>query len=442
MKSGILFSSPDLRPSLLSVLPGLAAAGILNGLVTTLAIDPTSPWGRMIGRMGGWGLLGKAYERRIVPSYLAGKTSIVPWRESLRVLAQRFAGPSVTHRVWHWAELGFDQTVAREFAGQHAVLYGMEHSSKCSFEAQKDKGGRCVLRQVNAHGAIVQKVLTTQLQKYPEQSTNYSRLLMAGVEEVTRRKIEEYRLADLIVVNSSYVRETFLVSGVERSKVVAIPTGCPDIVCFHRNDMRQGQRVRFLFAGSLSLRKGIQYLLEAWHKLHVGSTAELWLAGDNSTSSVNIQGPDVRYLGHLSRAQLKQRMEEADVFVLPSLCEGLAHSVLEALSCGLPIITTHESGASGFISSHNGFVVPSADAEALAAAMHYCIENPSLLGSMGEESLRIATSWTVADSNNAHLMLMREFLDTGKIIQPKCPGGERLCADSSEGLGKRLVEEV
>jgi glycosyltransferase involved in cell wall biosynthesis len=98
--------------------------------------------------------------------------------------------------------------------------------------------------------------------------------------------------------------------------------------------------------------------------------------------------------------------------VLPTLSEGLAHAVLEALSFGMPVITTAASGAGPLITAgENGFIVPEADAGALAAAMTSALAHRSALPKMGELSRQRAKAWTVADSNAEHARVIVEFLE-------------------------------
>lgn len=173
--------------------------------------------------------------------------------------------------------------------------------------------------------------------------------------------------------------------------------------------------LRFLYVGTLSLRKGLPYLLEAWRYLKPGSHAQLYLVGSKELDVVARlkQEPGIRYLGLLSKDELRHAYRQADVLVLPTLCEGLAHSVLEALSFGLPVITTEASGAGHLIrSGENGFIVPSADAEALATAMAQAVERRAELPLMGERSTERARGWTVANSNAEHLCRLNDFLET------------------------------
>ncbi len=351
-------------------------------------------------------------DRRVLPDFLYERVDRLPGRETVRLLASRLGGAMLTHRVWKWAECGFDRAVARRYAGRCRAIYGMEHASLATFTAQKAKGGLCLLRQVNAHARTIATLMQEQTARFPQYATAYSRLLMREAAATCRRKEAEYAVSDLIVCNSEFVRESFLHAGVDGAKLAVVPTGCPTLPGQPARSGAGGGPLVYLFVGTLSLRKGAPDLLAAWREFRPGAAAELWLAGAGELpEAVWRDIPGVRYLGMLSRAQLMQTYREADVFVLPTWCEGRAHAVLEALAAGLPVITTAASGCGDLVHDGlNGRLVASGDAAALAQAMAACLEQREDLPEMGRHSRVHAAAWTVADANRAHVALIRDFL--------------------------------
>jgi glycosyltransferase involved in cell wall biosynthesis len=131
---------------------------------------------------------------------------------------------------------------------------------------------------------------------------------------------------------------------------VTIQTGCPPVA--HEREFPPVRKTLFLCVGHLSLRKGTPYLIESWRRLQVSpEVAELRLVGSAALppSMLNDLPPGVQLEGQLSRSALHELYRKASVFVLPTLCEGLAHVIPEALSYGLPIIATANSGAEGLV---------------------------------------------------------------------------------------------
>jgi len=419
MENGILVSSVDLRPSLMSILKGLDEALLLKKVVTTVAFDPDSLFGKCITAVSS--VLPSAWkrgiDRRFLPDFLKKKVKTLYSPELLRLSANRLGGQTLGQRVWLWAELDFDCKVAVRYAGIYNCVYGMEHSSLATFKKQKQSGGLCILRQVMAHGRSAANVIKSQINKFPEYAGAYGELFQKDMERSLVRKESEYQLADLIVANSVFVKETFVESGVAPEKIVVIPTGCPPCSNTPANAGLGEKPLIFLFAGNLSLRKGLIYLIKAWQLLKPGKAAELWLAGTPEVSYNIFKGQEgIRYLGALSQPELAGIYIRSDVFVLPTLLEGLAHVILEALSYGLPIITTRESGCGDFVQNgRNGLVIEAASIEALCNAMAYCLGHRAQLKKMGVSSMEEARAWTVPDSNHAHLLTIQKFLEEKKV---------------------------
>lgn len=400
-----MISTPDLRPSLMSILGGLMESDLLDQVVTTFGIHPDT-----LTRMRRWPVLGARLSRvlgkRVYPVEIAPRLSLYRSREICRLLSARTPFRRLTHRIWHWAELGFDAHVARVHAGQSAWLYGMEHSSLDSFRAQKAQGGHTVLRMVNAHGNVLARILAEESERFPHWTNEYYRRLMTDQQQTLERKHREYDCADHIIANSAYVRKTLIEHGIASDRIEAIPTGCPPVANEVPDQRSASDPCRFLFVGSVSLRKGVPYLLEAWKRLSAQSNAVLTMIGSNE---MNLSAADCRryridYRGVVDSGTVRQLFRSSDVFILPTLAEGLAHSALEALSQGLPIIATEESGLGDFLTPGcNGWRVPARDAEALATACDEALNQTKQLRAMGEESRVRASKWTVDDSNQAHL---------------------------------------
>jgi glycosyltransferase involved in cell wall biosynthesis len=412
MAASVLVSTPDLRPSLLSILQGLVENGLLARVATTISLSPRQI--ELFSRIPGLGSrLAQTLARRQTPPFLAGKIDHIWTRELLRNVSARIASPVFTHAVWEWAETSFDRTVARRYGGRFDLVYGMEHSSLATFERQKADGKLCVLRQVTAHARTLSLIVRRETERFPDLVNPYHRTLLAAEDKIVRRKEAEYALSDLIVANSDYVRKTFIANGVSPERIVAVPTGCPAADLIGARSGAGSQPLRFLYVGALSLRKGFPYLLEAWRSVDPGRHAELWIVGkpEFEISGLLEGESNIRHLGLLTKDELRDVYRQADVMVLPTLCEGLAHSVLEALSFGLPVVTTEASGAGNLIvSGENGLLVPEADADLLAAAIAEMIRRRANLPSMGARSVERARAWTVAQSNAEHLRRLQEFI--------------------------------
>jgi glycosyltransferase involved in cell wall biosynthesis len=168
--------------------------------------------------------------------------------------------------------------------------------------------------------------------------------------------------------------------------------------------------------GSLSLRKGTPYLLAAFRELRRKvPNARLLLTSvvQDDIKPVLAQFRDlpIEWSPPLPHAQLAERLRSADVFVLPSLEEGLVRTACEAMACGLPVVLTPHTGANDFVTPGvNGEVVPIRDEKAIVDAILRCWERIRHGASLEVSSLREALSietfrkTLLADLSSRHLI--------------------------------------
>lgn len=199
--------------------------------------------------------------------------------------------------------------------------------------------------------------------------------------QVSRQQmLTEYRLADLILVQSTMAAESFLADGFDPRRLFVVARGV-DPEKFR--PATPPPLFRLVFVGALIKRKGIHHLLKAWHALDL-KEAELVLVGtvhkemepylkEYKTDSVKLPGfvPNVR-----------EQLESASAFVFVSECEGSAKATYEAAACALPQITTRESG-DVVVDGLNGVVIPANDPDALAEAIRHFHAHPEILAAMG-----------------------------------------------------------
>jgi len=259
------------------------------------------------------------------------------------------------------------------------LFHGWSGESLLSLRVAKDLGIPSVLEIPTWHrhkGNIVPLRTNAELQmeKAPVPQRWLNRLLVSR-----QQSLEEYELADLLLVLSEKAEETFLFAGFPKNKLFRMARGV-DVERF-----RPGTAppvFRALFVGALIKRKGVPVLLEAWKKLNL-SRAELWLAGHpHGELAPYMKGlPDsVKILGFNSRVEELYR--QCSIFVFPSECEGSAKSTYEAAASGLAQITTRESG-DVVVDGLNGILIPPNNCEALCEAILQLHGNPDLAQKMG-----------------------------------------------------------
>ncbi len=199
-------------------------------------------------------------------------------------------------------------------------------------------------------------------------------------------------LADLLVCPSDFVRGSLPEAA--RARAVVIPFGADPVPEAPPRPERPGP-VRVLFAGNINRRKGVPFLLEAWRTLALPpEQAELILCGRvfaEAADWVRQAPPGVRFAGF--QAEMAPWFAEADVFVLPSLMEGSAKAVYEAMAHGLPPVVTPHTG-SVVEDGRDGLIVPPADARALATALARLISEPALRRTLGIRARETVRDYT------------------------------------------------
>jgi len=200
-----------------------------------------------------------------------------------------------------------------------------------------------------------------------------------------KRFIEEYQLADLLLVLSERAAKTFRVRGFPEEKLFYLPRGV-DVERFKPGD--RPAKFRAVFSGALIKRKGIQHVLEAWHRLNLPN-AELWLVGhvhDEAKPFLKQFWRDnIRVVGFAR--DLENYLSQGTVHVFPSQWEGSAKVTYEAAACALPQITTREAG-DVVRDGVEGIIVKPGNVDAIAAALEHLHRHPEIVQQMGSAARR------------------------------------------------------
>lgn len=173
----------------------------------------------------------------------------------------------------------------------------------------------------------------------------------------------------------------------------------------------------FVFVGRMLADKGVREFLQAAHTVRQACPQATFLlvgAVDENPSAISrteideaVGRGDIEWVGKVS--DVRPYLRRSSVFVLPSYREGLPRSTLEAMACGLAVVTTDAPGCRDTVEDGvNGLRVPVADADALAVAMRHLCENAGLRASMGRESRRIAVERFSCETVNRDIVALLE----------------------------------
>lgn len=367
---------------------GLSDAGMLEALVTDLYWPAESPVAQQFERLAPPRAVGALRLRHA--EGLSAKSVVSCWPSGLYSHALN-TFPSLPLLRESDAVRWCDARLGRR-AGQLATARGAAllsysyyaHSAFTNYKGQQPK----ILFQLHPHPAAVRSILRSERERWPDTASSLDwEWELALPEHDFARLVEEPLMAEHCLVASSFTKQTLVENGVPAQNVHVIPYGI-DLERFSakRKVRTANTPLQVLFVGRLVQRKGIKYLMEALQFLPLGSV-ELTIVGRpvDDLSWLRNSGVSFRLHESVGSAQLLAAYQQADVFVFPSLAEGFGHVLLEAMACGVPIISTTRTAAPDLIrDGQEGFVVAPADSAQLARAIAQLVQHPDRLPAMSE----------------------------------------------------------
>lgn len=247
--------------------------------------------------------------------------------------------------------------------------------------AKKEFGALTVCDRGSSHIAFQEQLLREEYQLWNQ---SFPGIDKKGFDI----ELQEYEFCDLITVPSSFAYNSFLKMGVDARKISKIPYGV-DLSIFQQQP-KHDDIFRVLFVGNLCLRKGIPYLLQALNNINLPDF-EITLIGSLSTEVkpfLNKFSGNLKYLGAKPRTELPFFYSQASVLVLPSIEDGFGLVQAQAMACGLPVISTINTGAEDlFTDGKEGFILPIRDSDAIREKVLLLYENKLLRQQMSETAL-------------------------------------------------------
>jgi starch synthase len=368
--------------------------GLLQEIITAIAYNPDVNLAHFLQKFFPAG--DRELGRRTWVSPENGFLKTYPLEEIVRILLLRtglnrplgFNAQSLAD----WVYSSIDRRVARKHLTGLTGVYAYEDGAAETFSVAKQQGIKCFYDLPIVFYRQSQQIQQEEAELYPELAH-----CLQSIQEPAwklERKEREISLADAIVVPSTAVARSLLDAGVEQEKINVIPFGSPHD--YFQPQPKNDKTFRALFVGRIGARKGVHYLLQAWQKLNL-TDAELLLVGMNEIGDRYLgQYEDYfRYIPSVPHATLNQYYSSASVFVFPSLVEGLALVLLEAMACGIPIITTENAGGSDIITDGvEGFIIPIRNVEAIQEKLEWCYSHPQELAEMGKAARKKAEELT------------------------------------------------
>jgi len=236
---------------------------------------------------------------------------------------------------------------------------------------------------------------------------------LALTSRQVRRMECEFEICDRVAVPSTVSYQSFVECGLGE-KAVIVPTGVDADFFSPAARPREDSQFRVCFVGRVELTKGIGYLLQAWKRLALPN-AELVLVGDVKSEITSLFKTyadfTVRTTGIVLPQQVADIYKESDLFVLPSVSEGLAQVLLEAMSSGLPVVASDMSGASDCVTNgKEGLIIPVRSIDKLCDAILWCYQHREEARAMGEAArAKILSNFTLEHYNARQIELYRSL---------------------------------
>jgi len=245
-------------------------------------------------------------------------------------------------------------------------FWGFQGSCLQSIKAVKKNGGIAICELATAHITFAKRILNEEKQLHPEWADSISNVDFPMHYE--KRLVEEPNEADIVIAASAFTKLSLTESGIPESKIHILPLGA-DVEHIKYLEKKRNKRkpLKLLYAGTVTQRKGIYYLLEAV-KNFSKSEVELHIIGNvfGSGTAFEKYKDLYTYHGSVSQQQLFEMYHEFDVLMLPTIFEGFALVIVEAMAAGLPVITTaHSIGPELINDNQNGYIVPIRNIEAI-----------------------------------------------------------------------------
>ena len=284
------------------------------------------------------------------------------------------------------------------------IVIGYDTSSWILAKRCKELDIPFILDVSIGHPISKNKIYHVLSKKYP----NWANSLQIKNDYLIQLEQKEHLNASLIVAPSSYVKNTFIENGITPQLIKVNPFGT-DTNTFLFKLKKHSERIKFLFFGGLTVRKGLPLLLSVWERNYF-QNAELTIAGFGELPHNYQLPPNVKNKGKIPLNSRNKLFSDHDVFIFPSNFEGFAQVQIEAAACGLPIISTANAGGNEIVKNGiNGFIIEHENEKMLKEAIENFIHIPELLHRMSNHQRTIMDSFSWEAYGRRWLNILEQF---------------------------------
>ncbi|MDX6679566.1 MAG: hypothetical protein QOE31_3618, partial [Solirubrobacteraceae bacterium] len=392
---------------------GLAQAGLLERYLTTLAGTPELE--RRLARLPQVGAYaaGQARLRRLPPDVARDRAIGVglPSYVASTALARAVHAPAIVQAANARHQELFDRAAARRLGPDCRAVIAASTAARRTLARARRSGAVAILDYPIAHHNVVDRLMADEARLQPR----FANTLQYLARSPRRRRMldAEIASADSIIVLSSFAYRSFVDAGVAEEKLELIALGV-DLEMFTPAQRTQDEPFRVLFAGQISQRKGISYLLEGYRRAALPRSELVFLGRPVGPSSAWISQPGVVHWPPVAIYDLRSRYVACDVYVLPSLAEGFPQTAIIAMACGLPVIVSeHTFGSDVVTDGVDGYVVAIRDPDAIAERLRALAADPELRRRMGAAARQTAQRFAWSSYRRSIGELARRLVGDG-----------------------------
>lgn len=263
-----------------------------------------------------------------------------------------------------------------------------------------------ILDMSSAAAPYIRSILLDELNK---DNMTYKKSIKTKLKSYSKRICKRYQReienADYFLVPSNFVKKSLIYCGVDENKILYIPYGV-DIKTFsYQRKKLNKEKIKFLFVGRVEAAKGIYYLIKAFEELKE-LNIELEIVGSIATKDKCIcedirNNNNISYIGAKTKNEMNNIYKNANVYIMPSIFEGLSLTLFESMASGLPVIASKNSGAEGIIENYKqGFVIDSNSKEQIKEKILWFHNNRDKIPQMGKEARKLAEKYTWENYNS------------------------------------------
>jgi starch synthase len=328
--------------------------------------------------------------RAKVPAELAAKTHHADYIQTIYIASLKAKAPAKVSNWLSYISKSAQDYACRKYVKDCDIFLFYNGSGLHSSRYGKRHGALSIVEAVNSHVSYQEDILREEHER-----VGLPWLPFPVYEK--ERRLQEYEEADYILLPSDFVRNSFLEKGFPAHKLLKVPFGFDKMSLAGAAPAaaKDADTFTVLYVGSLSVRKGIRYLLDAFTRLQHPKKRLLLVGPDANDGALagTLVPPGVEFTGSLKGDELTRAYQSASVFCLPSIEEGLALVLGEALSFGLPIVATTNTGATDlFTDGQEGYIVPICSSDAILQKLQLLADNPDVLQQLSAASFAKADS--------------------------------------------------